>query len=109
MLCPHHRPFESRKVGMPLSALMPAPVRIKTWSDGEIWIMVRLHTINASRGLTGAGTFCLKRYEHTDIRSICPALLKYADPTDGRRSAWLCLRSVIFLPHGSAVQLSHGK
>src|ERR1035441_3237119 len=40
--CPAHRPSEARKVGKPLSALMPAPVRTKTRSDGlmEIVLMI---------------------------------------------------------------------
>ena len=40
MRLPAHRPSSARKVGRPLSALMPAPVRTKTRSVGEMEIVV---------------------------------------------------------------------
>jgi hypothetical protein len=40
MRLPAHKPSEARKVGNPLSALMPAPVKTKTRSSVAIEILL---------------------------------------------------------------------
>src|SRR5258708_2567228 len=87
MRCPAHNPSEARKVGNPLSALMPAPVSTNNRSSAAIGIVVmsksltpvlsaarstsfrsqRLHGINCSSAACGDKTSqCGCRKEHED-------------------------------------------
>jgi hypothetical protein len=43
MLCPAHNPSEARKVGNPLSALIPAPVSTNTRSSALIEIVLMIN------------------------------------------------------------------